>query len=255
MSETTDIHDVWVRYKAEPTQADRDILILAHMPLVHYMARRMLPSLHASVEYNDLVSYGTFGLIDAIGKYDLTMGTKFSTFAAYRVRGQIIEEMRGLAWEPRSVRQRSRVIAQTAVDLEHRQGRAPSETELATAVGISVAELRRSASDIRTSKVRSMDEQYGASSDLGQTSATLGEHVAAADVTDQPSEMGEAAALLAAGMEQVPENERALLQLIYVSNLSLKEIASVLEVTESWVSLLHTRAMVTLQRTLAGQAH
>lgn len=247
----TDIADVWVRFKTEPTQADRDTLILAHMPLVHYMARRMLPSLHASVEYNDLVSYGTFGLIDAIGKYDLTMGTKFSTFAAYRVRGQIIEEMRGLAWEPRSVRQRSRVIAQTAVDLEHRLGRPPAEVELATAVGISVAELRRSASDIRTSKVRSMDEQHSGAN--GETSATLGEHVAAADVTDQPSEMGEAAALLAAGMEQVPENERALLQLIYVSNMSLKEIASVLEVTESWVSLLHTRAMVTLQRTLSGQ--
>lgn len=254
MSETdTDIHDVWVRYKADPNPADRETLILAHMPLVHYMARRMLPSLHASVEYNDLVSYGTFGLIDAIGKYDLTMGTKFSTFAAYRVRGQIIEEMRGLAWEPRSVRQRSRVIAQTAVDLEHRLGRPPTETELATDVGISVSELRRSASDIRTSKVCSMDEQHSGSN--GETSATLGEHVAAADVTDQPSEMGEAAALLAAGLEQVPENERALLQLIYVKGMTLKDIAKVLEVTESWVSLLHTRAMVVLQRTLAGQSH
>ena len=245
-----EINEVWARYKGRPTAADRETLILAHMPLVHYMARRVLPSLHTSVEYNDLVSYGTFGLIDAIEKFDLTKGIRFSTFAAYRVRGQIIEEMRGLAWEPRSVRQRSRLIAQCASDWERKSGRAPSEIELATVVGITVVELRRSSSDVRLSRLRSMDEQQNSTD---ETSATLGEHVAAADVTDQPVEMREAAALLAAGMGHVPDNERALLQLIYVKGMTLKTIAEVLEVTESWVSFLHTRAMVVLQRTLSGQ--
>jgi RNA polymerase sigma factor for flagellar operon FliA len=249
----TEINAVWVRYKTKPCPEDRETLILAHLPLVHYMARRVLPSLHESVEYNDLVSYGIFGLIDAIEKFDLTKGIKFSTFAAYRVRGQIIEEMRGLAWEPRSVRQRSRAIAQAAIELENSLGRPPIEAELATGVGITVAELRRSSSDIRASKVRSMDQRARQNA-AGDLSATLGERVAAADITDQPAELHEAAALLAAGMEKVPDNERALLQLIYVKGLSLKYIASVLGVTESWVSLLHTRALVVLQRTLAGAA-
>jgi RNA polymerase sigma factor FliA len=119
----TDVGDVWARYKAAPTPEDREVLIVAHIPLVRYVASRMMPSLHSSVERQDLVSYGMFGLMDAIEKFDLNAGVKFSTFATYRIRGAITDEMRGQAWEPRSVRARSRVVVQAMTDLDRSYGR------------------------------------------------------------------------------------------------------------------------------------
>ena len=262
MTMTTDVDALWRRYKEAPTRADRNALIEAHIPLVRYVASRMLPGLHSSVELQDLVSYGIFGLIDAIEKYDLNAGTKFSTYATTRIRGEITDKMRDLAWEPRSVRQRSRLVASTGVELERSLGRPPTEAELATAVGISVGELRRSASDMKMSRVSSINQTVGHTDEDYTVADTL---VAGDVVTEVSPQMGEAASLLAAGIASLPENERTLLQMLYATEvekpdgskdigMALKEIARVLEVTESWVSLLHTRAMVTLQRTLAGQA-
>lgn len=259
---TTDVDALWRRYKEAPTKADREELILAHMPLVRYVANRMLPGLHSSVELQDLVSYGVFGLMDAIEKYDLSAGTKFSTYATTRIRGEITDKMRDLAWEPRSVRQRSRLVATTGVELERSLGRPPTETELATAVGISVGELRRSASDMKMSRVSSINQTVGHTDE----DFTVADTLVASDVdTEVSPQIGEASSLLATAIATLPENERTLLQMLYVREvpqpdgtvnigMPLKEIARVLEVTESWVSLLHTRSMVLLQRTLAGQA-
>jgi len=243
---TTNVDEVWVRYKAVPTKVDRETLIVAHIPLVRYVASRMMPNLHASVEYQDLVAYGMFGLIDAIEKFDLGAGTKFSTFATYRIRGAITDEMRDQAWEPRSVRARSRMVAQAATDLELRLGRAATESELATHVDMSVTELRRVESDLSAARVTSLATPRGE-----DDSATLGDYlVSHTDVTDLEPQVAEAAGLMAAAMELLPENDRILIALIYVRGMALKEIARLLDVTESWVSLLHTRAMVALQRTL-----
>ena len=233
----TNVDEVWARYKADPTAEDREALILAHIPLVRYVASRMLPSLHSSVEYQDLVSYGMFGLIDAIEKFDLSAGTKFSTFAHYRIRGSITDEMRDQAWEPRSVRARSRMIAQAAQDLELKLGRRPSEEELATHVEMSVADMRRVHSDVRMSRVSSISAPLG-DSDGDATVADL--LVSHQDVTDLEPEVSEAAALMAAGLDLLPEQDRVLMVMIYVKGMALKEIAALLGVTESWVSPLHS---------------
>lgn len=244
-----DIDVVWARYKEAPTPQDREVLILAHVPLVRYVAGRMMPGLHSSVEYQDLVSYGTFGLMDAIEKYKLDAGTKFSTFATYRIKGAITDEMRNQAWEPRSVRARSRVVAQAMTDLERKLGRPPTEVEVATHVEMSVEDLRRLAGDLRMSRVSSISKPVGQD---GEGEFTVADTLVSGDTTDLHPQVGEAGALVAAGVEQLAENERILMLMIYVKGMALKEIAHVLEVTESWVSLLHTRAMVNLQRTLAA---
>jgi RNA polymerase sigma factor for flagellar operon FliA len=201
------------------------------------------------VEFQDLVSYGMFGLIDAIERYDLSAGTKFSTFATYRIKGSITDQMRDQAWEPRSVRARSRVVNQAQADLELKLGRRPTEGEVATHVDMTVQELRRVDRDVRSSRVASLSTPIGETDGGGMLEDML---MSNTDVTDLQPEVGEAAALMAAGLELLPEQDRILMVMIYIKGLALKEIAALLDVTESWVSLLHTRAMVTLQRTLAA---
>ncbi|GAA2163136.1 FliA/WhiG family RNA polymerase sigma factor [Pedococcus bigeumensis] len=223
------------------TAPDRETLIVAHIPLVRYVAGRMMPNLHASVEYQDLVSYGMFGLIDAIEKFDLSAGTRFSTFATYRIRGAITDEMRDQAWEPRSVRARSRQVAQAATDLEVKLGRPATEQELATHVDLSIPELRRVESDLNSARVASLTAPRGESED----GATLGDYlVSMQDTTDLLPQVSEAADLLATAMEMLPENDRILISLIYIKGMALKEIARLLDVTKSWVSLLHSRVTV-----------
>jgi RNA polymerase sigma factor FliA len=234
---------------------------VAHIPLVRYVASRMMPSLHSSVERQDLVSYGMFGLMDAIEKFDLNAGVKFSTFATYRIRGAITDEMRGQAWEPRSVRARSRVVVQAMTDLELKLGRPPTEDEVATHVDMSVADLRRLGSDRRMSVVSSINRTIG---NGGSTRNDMGEYTVAdtlvsVDVGGVQEEATMFAQRLAEAIPRLPEQERVLLQMLYATSgekvgMSLKDIALVLQVTESWISLLHTRAMIVLQRTLAGQA-
>lgn len=253
---------VWVRYKAAPTPQDREVLIVAHIPLVRYVAGRMMPSLHPSVERQDLVSYGMFGLMDAIEKFDLNAGVKFATFATYRIRGAITDEMRGQAWEPRSVRARSRIVVQAMSDLELKLGRPPSEDEVATLVDMSVAELRRLGSDRRMSVVSSINKMVG--NDHGGE-FTVADTLVSVDTDDVQEEATLFAQRLAEAIPRLPEQERVLLQMLYATpaeggdgtgkvGMSLKDIAIVLDVTESWISLLHTRSMIILQRTLAGQA-
>lgn len=252
-----DIAQVWIRYKKKPTGHDRETLIVAHIPLVRYVASRMMPSLHSSVERQDLVSYGIFGLMDAIEKFDIDNGVKFATFATYRIRGAITDEMRAQAWEPRSVRARSRVVLQAATDLEHRLGRAPTEEEVATHVDMSVADLRRLASDRRMSKVSSISRTIGGAGEEGEF--TVADTLVSVDLTSTQEELSLFAVRLAEAIPMLGEQERVLLQMLYAPGggrigMSLKEIAGVLSVTESWISLLHTKAMIQLQRTLSGQA-
>jgi len=252
----TDVGDVWARYKAAPTPEDREVLIVAHIPLVRYVASRMMPSLHSSVERQDLVSYGMFGLMDAIEKFDLTAGVKFSTFATYRIRGAITDEMRGQAWEPRSVRARSRVVVQAMTDLEQKLGRPPTEDEVATHVDMSVADLRQLGELRRMSIVSSINRPIG----NGEGEFTVADTLVSVDDGGVTEEAALFAQRLAEAIPRLPEQERVLLQMLYATpdkgkvGMSLKDIAAVLQVTESWISLLHTRSMVVLQRTLAGQA-
>jgi len=240
---------LWATYQVNKDRQIRDTLIELHIPLVEYVARRMIPRMHGSVELQDLVSYGTFGLIDAIERFDPRAGVKFSTFASYRIQGAITDELRAQAWEPRSVRSRYRQVLDAMGVLENHLGRLPTEVELATRVGITVPELRRIESDVDGARVGSLTVP-----DVTVDRPTAQERaVASDDGHELVPQVREATFRLASGLGHLNEHEQLLLRLIYVAEVPLKEIAEHLGVTESWVSHLHTKVMVRLQRSLTAQ--
>ena len=249
---TTDVREMFLDYQATHDPAIREQLIVAHVQLVRYVASRMLSNLHSSVELQDLQSYGMFGLIDAIERYDPSREVKFSTFATYRIQGAINDEMRAQAWEPRSVRALHRRVLAGISDLEHNLGRAPIEEEVATHVGITVAELRRVQHEVASSRVVSTDA-HAASDGAGLTLADMLGSREQEDLGMMNSQVSQVLLMLTAALDRLPSNERVLLQLIYVQQMMLKDIARVLKVTDSWVSHLHTRAMVSLQRAMSAQ--
>jgi RNA polymerase sigma factor for flagellar operon FliA len=218
---------------------------------VRYTAQKMLGGLHASVERQDLVSWGTFGLMDAIERYDPDAGTKFSTFATYRIQGAINDEMRKQAWEPKSVRAKSRAVIAAAADLEHELGRSPTDIEVSTRVGISVEELSRIRHDMDVARVASLSSPTRGDDD--ERSGELGHLIEAVELGDVAHEFGELAASVATAITHLGPEDRDLMEWVYVQGLPFKDIARNLGVTESWVSHLHTRGMVRLQRVLSAR--
>lgn len=247
----TDAAEVWQQYAQEPTPALREALILAYRPLVRYVAARVAQGLPASVEVQDLVSFGTFGLIDAIEKYEVGRQVKFETYAIQRIRGAILDELRALDWAPRSVRSKARAVERAMSDLEHRLGRTPTEEELATEVGMTTSELRHSLSQVRLAHQSSLDAVHVANAE-GE-GRTVADNLEGHSDPGLGSQIKEAAVLIAEGIASLPERERTFMALYYYEGLSLKRIGGVLRVSESRVCQLHTRAVVALQRTLAGQ--
>ena len=253
MSEVaTTVDELFRQYQVDRDPAIREELILAHMQLVRYNAGRMIGRLHSSVELQDLISYGTFGLMDAVERFDPERGVPFGAFASWRIQGAMNDEMRSLAWEPRSVRAAHRRAMVAMSELEHELGRAPSDEEIATRVGVEVPELRRVLAEVQTTRMASLDTpvtapEFGGGFTLGDTVASVsGSEV---ELTPQVSEMSH---MLAEAIERLPANERLLIQLLYAKRMMLKEVAEVLQVTDSWVCHLHTRAVVNLQRMMAG---
>lgn len=242
---------LWREYRASREPALRQQLIEAHLPLVRYIATKMLPGLHASVEHQDLVSWGVFGLMDAVERYDPDAGTKFSTFATYRIQGSINDEMRAQAWEPRSVRARFRAVSSATSELEHELGRTPTELEVATRVGITIEELGAIQRDIDHARVASLSAERSGGED--DERGGIGDLLAAADLGHLEHEMAELSASVATAVTRLPEQDQLLFAWVYAERMPFKQIAQTLGVTESWVSHLHTRGMVRLQRILSAR--
>lgn len=248
--------DLWREFREttdeKRARALRDQLIEMHLPLVRYTATKMIPHLHASVERQDLVSWGTFGLIDAIERYDPDAGTKFSTFATYRISGAITDEMRKLSWEPKSVRAKSRAVLLATTQLEHELGRAPTDIEVATHVGISIEELGRTKRDMDVARVASLSASPSAGDSDGRVD-DLGSLIPALQLGDLEHEMADLSTRVAVAITHLAQEDRDLMEWVYVQHLPFKVIATNLGVTESWVSHLHTRSMVRLQRILSAR--
>lgn len=242
--------DLWAEYRRTKDRALRDRLVEAHLPLVRYIATKMLPGLHASVEHQDLVSWGCFGLIDAVERFDPEAGTKFSTFATYRIQGAITDEMRALAWEPRSVRARYRQVKLAESDLEAQLGRAATDIEVATHVGVTLEELSRIRQEVDVARVSTLSAPTGG--DESADTMTLGDLLVSEEMGHTGHEMAELTASVAEAITRLPEQDRAILEWVYVQERPFKDIAGILGVTESWVSHLHTRGLVRLQRVLSA---
>ena len=241
------IHDLWTAYRSEPTRDRRDRLILHYSPLVKYVAGRVGGGLPQNIEQADLVSYGIFGLIDAIERFELDRGYKFETYAISRIKGAILDELRSIDWVPRSVRAKAREVERAFSKLEAALGRSPSDSELAEALGCTEAQLQATLSQVSLTGVAALDEMLGERSDY----TTLGETIP--DSSDGPGalfEMSEMRGQLAEAIERMPEREKMVLTLYYFENMTLARIGDILNVTESRVSQIHTKAVLQLRSRL-----
>ena len=248
------MRSLWLEYRRTQDKAVRERLILTYAPLVKYVAGRIGSGLPAHVDEGDLVSYGLLGLIGAIERYDPDRDIKFETYAIARIKGAIIDELRALDWVPRSVRSRAREIERAIVELEAKLGTAPDDEQIAEKIGITVAELEESLSDISRSSIAALDELWSVSGEGDQISLldtiedTTGPRPA--DALDE-TELRET---LADAIARLPEREKLVVTLYYYEELPLREIGEVLGVTESRVSQLHTKAILRLKARLSGAA-
>jgi len=253
VSGADDVQSLWLDFSRTRDQGLRDRLILTYAPLVKYVAGRIGSGLPAHVDEGDLVSYGLLGLIGAIERFDPQRDIKFETYAIARIKGAIIDELRALDWVPRSVRSRAREIERAIADLEAKLGRAPTDEEIATKVGISTSDLEDSLTEISRSSIAALDELWTVSGEGGDQVSLLDtiEDIEGPDPqleltqTETKEALGEAIARL-------PEREKLVVTLYYYEELTLREIGEVLGVTESRVSQLHTKAILRLKAHLAG---
>ena len=234
---------LWEEFKRSASPQARERLILHFAPLVKYVASRVATGLPASVEQADLVSYGMFGLIDALDKFEPARGNKFETYAIPRIKGAIIDELRAMDWVPRSVRFKAREIEKAYADLEAMLKRAPTEREVAERLGISVPELHEIISQVSFVSVLQLDELLSVGSDRGEQVSLLD---TLADRGTDPTtglESQETRGILAAAINSLSEREKIVVTLYYFEGLTLAEIGDILGVTESRVCQIHTKAV------------
>lgn len=219
----------------------REKIILEYAPLVKIVAGRLSMYLGYNVEYEDLVSYGVFGLIDAIDKFDCMKEVKFETYASLRIRGAILDQIRKMDWIPRTIRQKQKKIETVVKEIEQASGHTPTEEEIAQGLGISSEEYQDWQSQMKITGVVSLNEYMEQGSDVSQDYSRHG--TARFEGPEEKIEKEELGKILTEALELLTEKEKKVITLYYYEELTLKEISSILEVSESRVSQLHTRAL------------
>lgn len=245
------LRKLWQDYKDTGDRLHRDRLIVHYAPLVKYVAGRVRSGLPNNVESADLVAYGMFGLIDAIDKFDITRQIKFETYAINRIRGAIIDELRSLDWVPRSVRSKAKLLERAHAELEVELKRAPTEAELCERMELTRPQLAKLMSQVAFTNMVALDEVTHGGSDRGDK-MTLGDLLEDPRAPDPEAEYEteEMKILLAEQIAGLPEREKVVLTLYYYERLTLAEIGSVLGVTESRVSQIHSKSLLDLRARL-----
>jgi RNA polymerase sigma factor for flagellar operon FliA len=246
--------DLWARYVEDRAPELRDRLILHYAPLVKYVAGRVGSGLPAHVEQADLISYGTFGLIDAITRFEPEREVKFESYAMARIRGAIIDELRNTDWIPRSVRMKARQYERTVAELEAALRRSPTDEEVAEALDMDVEDVRKFLGQLSLVNVVALDELM--TDEEGGSAPRLVDTLQDSNALDPQAmaEHGEARQLLGRAVEQLPEREKVVVSLYYFEGLTLADIGRVLGVTESRICQLHTKAVLHLRSKLADIA-
>ena len=244
------LQQLWTDYKSTGSSASREHLILHYSPLVKYVAGRVSVGLPQHIETGDLISYGMFGLIDAIDKYDLRREVKFESYAVTRIRGAIIDELRNLDWIPRSVRAKAKEVEHTYAALSAELQRNPTDEEVAARMNISTDDLSHIYSKVSYAHVLALDELLQGSED--DSSSKLRDTLEDPEAIDPVKmfEEHETKYFLARAIASLPEREKTIITLYYFEGLTLSEIGKVLGVTESRVSQLHTKAVIALRARL-----
>ena len=234
---------------AHPSVAERERLLLEHLPTVRYVARKLHEKLPQHVEMDDLVSAGMIGLIDAFSKFDHTKKVQFKSYAQFRIRGAILDSLRVLDWSPRDLRRKGRAVEEAIQSLTRRLGRTPTEQEIAADMEMDLVEYQQLLGNIKGLEVSSLNVQRG--EDSGEEELA---YVAAPAEADPLfiCMSGETRQRLIDAIEELPEKERMVLTLYYYEELNMKEIGLILGVVESRISQIHSSALRRLRPMLGG---
>ena len=244
--------DRWKRYRKTHDPDIRDYFVKQYAPLVKYVAGKVAATMPNSVEFDDLVGYGIFGLFDAIDKYDPGKHVKFKTYAVTRIRGAIFDELRSVDWVPRSVRQKAREVEETVRRIESTLGRSATDDEIASELGIGKDEFQHLMMRISGTAVLSLNDVWYTGEE--------NDRISIAESIESPTslnpetivEKDEIKRVIVEAIKELPEKEKKVLVLYYYEDLTLKEIGKVLEVTESRISQLHTKAIMRLRAKLTS---
>jgi len=249
MIETMQIahQDLWEQSRGPQSQEARRDLVNIYARIVKYVAGRMAIGLPHYVEFNDLISAGLLGLIQAIDNFDHERGIKFETYAIPRIRGSILDELRSQDWFPRSLRRKAKQLEEAYSTLEVKLGRPATDAEVAKRLEIKVEELDSMVGEVSIATIMSLDADT--SGDDSESSSSLGDYLA--DVNNEDVEQilakQEMKELIGTRMAELPEKEQLVLVLYYYEELTLKEIGEILDVTESRVCQIHTKAILRLK--------
>lgn len=227
------------------SEPEREQLILEHLPQVRLIARRIHERLPESVSLDDLISAGTIGLISAIDRFDPSLNVKLKTYAEYKIRGAILDSLRGLDWAPRQQRKRAKQIEAAISTAEQRLKRTPTEDEIAAQLGLSLEEYYEWLVEIRGLSLGSLE---AASSEEDQNHDLL--RFVSGDEEEWPSrvlERSELQKLLAEAIARMPDIERTVLSLYYYEELTLREISKIVRLHESRISQLKSQAILRLR--------
>ncbi|MFH0918884.1 MAG: FliA/WhiG family RNA polymerase sigma factor [Fibrobacterota bacterium] len=245
------IEKVWQEYIETRSKTAKDKLLVEYAPVVKYTAQRMAINLPKSVEVNDLISSGVMGLIKAVEAFDPAREVKFETFATHKIRGAILDELRALDWVPRSVRQKSRALQKAYSKLENDLGRMAYDDEVAAELGLTITEFEEMLSDVTPTTILSLDESREDQSGDSKSLKIM-------DVIEDPQgtnplkELGfeETKRILKESIAALPEKEKLVIALYHYEELTLKEIGEVLNISESRVSQIHSKAIIKLRSRL-----
>jgi RNA polymerase sigma factor for flagellar operon FliA len=244
--------ELWVEYRRNRDPKIREDFIKQYAPLVKYVAGKVAVGMPHNVEFDDLVGYGVFGLLDAIDKFDPGKNVKFKTYAVTRIRGAIFDELRSIDWVPRSVRQKTREVEDAIGSLEAQLGRTATDQEIAKSLNMNEDEFLKTMMKISGTSILSLNDVW--------FSRDENDKVSIGDSIESPSslnpdvivEKNEIRRVIVDSISELPDKEKKILVLYYYEDLTLKEIGQVLQVTESRVSQLHTKAILRLRAKLTN---
>jgi len=238
-----ELEKAWKEYVKYNTQELKDKIIIGYSPLVKYIAGRVNIYLCNNVEFEELVSFGVFGLIDAVNKFQLTKNVKFETYASLRIRGAILDSVRKMDWIPRSLRHKQKKVDLVMSELETELGREPTDEELAQKLGINLDELQEVITETNISAMVSLDEytEQNYESNINEFTTNKSEQ------PEYEIEKKETKEMLKSAVNSLSEREQKIIFLYYFEELTLKEISKILEISESRISQIHSRAIVRLR--------
>lgn len=237
------IDELWKSYKSSGDNSYKQQLIIHYIQLVKIVSGRLYNFYGGNVEYDDLLGFGVFGLIDAIEKFDIGRDLKFETYAQIRIRGAIIDNLRKIDWVPRGLRRKSKEIERAIDELENKFGRSASISDISKQLNISICEVENTLAEISTLNMVSLEEMIYTRGDISLNSSE-------SDYPERIYEDKEIKQILAHSIEDLNEKEKLVISLYYYDELTYKEIGKILNLSESRISQIHSKAIMSIRNSL-----